>query len=109
MTEEKLISAEGLIRALRDDIGINGTNFAKVKRHIENAPAVEVVQSDCYWATEQAYKNGYAKGYADGKADGVVRCEDCKWWKYETCKNGFGLAFNGEDDFCSYGERREGE
>ena len=37
----------------------------------------------------------------------VVRCKDCKWWKYEICKNAFGLAFNGEDDFCSYGERKD--
>ena len=38
--ENKLISAEALLHALRDDADINGTNFARVKRHIENAPAV---------------------------------------------------------------------
>ena len=37
----------------------------------------------------------------------VVRCKDCKNWNDGICKSGFGLAFNGEDDFCSYGERRE--
>ena len=41
MMKDKLISAEVLLNALRDDISINGTNFAKVRRHIEDAPAVE--------------------------------------------------------------------
>jgi hypothetical protein len=36
----------------------------------------------------------------------VVRCKDCKHWYDGICKNGFGLAFNGENDFCSYGERK---
>ena len=39
----------------------------------------------------------------------VVRCKDCKNWNDGICKNGIGLAFNEEDDFCSYGERREGD
>lgn len=38
--KDKLISAEALLHAVRDDISINGTNFARVKQHIENAPAV---------------------------------------------------------------------
>ena len=38
--ENKLIRAGDLLRALRDDPDLNGTNFALVKRHIEKAPAV---------------------------------------------------------------------
>ena len=38
---EKYICAGDLLRVLRDDPEINGTNFARVKRYIENAPAEE--------------------------------------------------------------------
>ena len=71
---------------------------------------------------EQAYRNGYDKGYEDGKKDavGVVRCKDCKHWKlidslnpHWECQIFHGLHEYGyltnADDFCSYGERREGE
>ena len=44
MENKKLIYAEDLFCALRDDISINGANLAKVKRHIENAPAVDAVE-----------------------------------------------------------------
>ena len=40
--ENKLIRAGDLLRALRDDPDLNGTNFALVKRHIENAQTVDV-------------------------------------------------------------------
>ena len=42
----------------------------------------------------------------------VVRCKDCKHWSMGYCNH---FAYYGyepitqEDDFCSYGERREGE
>ena len=53
----------------------------------------------------------------------VVRCKDCRWWKNINAVNGCGLCkhsvFTLEDDtidpltepndFCSYGERSEGE
>ena len=50
----------------------------------------------------------------------VVRCKDCKHLKYGyQCYNPLGIALNNDgdayvlvdpdDDFCSYGERREGE
>ena len=66
--------------------------------------------------TEQAYKNGYAKGYEDGKKDAVpvVRCKDCiHFLQEEHGCNHFGYYSHtpwvDEVDFCSYGERREGE
>ena len=43
MNEKKLIYADDLLAAIRDDQDINGANFARVKRHIEAAPAVDVV------------------------------------------------------------------
>lgn len=42
---EKYICASDLLRVLRDDPEINGTNFARVKRHIENAPSVAFILS----------------------------------------------------------------
>ena len=38
----------------------------------------------------------------------VVRCKDCTEWdeKEQECKHWYGFR---ADDFCSYGERREGE
>lgn len=47
MANEKLISAEALLLSFRDDPEINGKNFARVKRHIENAPAVDAVVLPC--------------------------------------------------------------
>ena len=38
---KKAIYAEDLFKALIDDINISGVNLARVKRHIDNAPAVE--------------------------------------------------------------------
>ena len=71
---------------------------------------------DEHTATELAYKNGYEKGYADAKAE-LVRCKDCKHimhsaiYKKLFCTNIYGLRdiCISKDDFCSYGERREGE
>lgn len=45
----------------------------------------------------------------------VVRCKDCKYWKEEKdfgmfCTHwGSTLTESQAEDFCSYGERREGE
>ena len=59
-------------------------------------------------------RNQYYKGYADGKADAeaaLVRCKDCKHRKEKICANPcYGMWVGVElkdDDFCSYGERRE--
>ena len=42
----------------------------------------------------------------------VVRCKDCKHWTMGYCNNFAYYDYEpmtNEDDFCSYGERREGE
>ena len=43
MANDKNISASALILAIRDDPEIDGRAFARVKKHIEDAPAVDVV------------------------------------------------------------------
>lgn len=43
----------------------------------------------------------------------VVRCKACKWYHdFEThydCANGYGIDYPKPDDFCSYGERKDGD
>ena len=38
----------------------------------------------------------------------VVRCKDCKWWDGIECKTR-DIDVVDVDDFCSYGERKDGE
>ena len=57
-------------------------------------------------------RDQYNKGYADAKAE-LVRCKDCKHRYtlqsgHSFCREHFPLG-KYDDDFCSYGERREGE
>ena len=59
-------------------------------------------------------RNQYEKGYMDGKADAMaelVRCKDCKYWDEDRrcngIKNGLVMEYTWDDDFCSYGERKE--
>ena len=93
-TREKMIDANELLNSIRDDYNINGTHFAMIRRHIEEATAVDAVE--------------------------VVRCRDCKH-KTEyfnsgkfVCKMkqcvvcGCVVGYIKDDDFCSYGERKEG-
>lgn len=84
MANEKLIDAEKLKLAIRDDPYVDGKAFARVKRHIEEAPTVE-----------------------------VVRCKDCMFCVYNSSNDTYKCnSMNGMyrrvnvDDFCSYGERR---
>ena len=40
----------------------------------------------------------------------VVRCKDCHWRNRNYCMHPTdGMNVTQDDDFCSYGERREGE
>ena len=62
---------------------INGSEIDEV---IETAPTVDAVE--------------------------VVRCKDCKHWTMGYCNHFAYYDYEpttNEDDFCSYGERREGE
>lgn len=73
----------GLLNKLPDDLPYK----ASVKRVLIQAPAADVVE--------------------------VVRCKDCKYWEkgkdYEPYCNHWGnmMTETKEDDFCSYGERKE--
>ena len=61
-------------------------------------------------------RNQWERGYVDGKMDGyhlrdteIVRCRDCNKRNGDYCHryhDGYS-AFIHQDDFCSYGERRD--
>lgn len=84
--KKKIIYADNLLLAIRDDYSINGAHFARLKRHIDAAPAVDAVK--------------------------VVRCKDCKHYEIhkpkvlENCERNGHLIPMKPDDFCSYGEMR---
>ena len=69
--------------------------------------AIEALQTDevVIIKTGQTHgKSAYIKELAE-----VVRCKGCRWWNSETngCKRNPSVEAWHEDDFCSYGERRE--
>lgn len=44
---KKAIYAEDLLCSIRDDPSINGAHFARIRRHIEAATAVDVPKTPC--------------------------------------------------------------
>ena len=87
--KRRLIDANALRLAIRDDAEIVGKHYARIKMHINGAPTVDAVE--------------------------VVRCKDCKYNDHKKAfrPEGIWCCYWGVDpnpaDFCSYGERREGE
>lgn len=53
-------------------------------------------------------ENGKVNVVAEWQGE-LVRCNDCHWWNSETngCKRNPSVEAWHDDDFCSYGERRE--
>lgn len=81
--------------------------FEDVVRHPEKLTAEEVSQTLLRF--EKAINSVSAAEVAP-----VVRCKDCKHWHPDDdeghCDNPDGLDnYARADDFCSYGERKEGE
>ena len=93
-SEKRLIDANDLLNAIRDDYNINGTNFARIRQHIEESTAVEVVRcKDC-------------KYYCQDKINGVI----CRHPALDFDTECFDHWINtNPDDFCSYGERKDGD
>ena len=91
MINKKLIDAEKLKLAIRDDTEIDGRNYARMKMHINEANVVDAVE--------------------------VVRCKDCTHYDNDKCICNFHseepqiyATFSVDmtpDDFCSYGERKD--
>ena len=52
----------------------------------------------------------YGIGFAEKKRDDlveVVRCKDCRWYKYDSYCSKTEAREIDADNFCSYGERKE--
>lgn len=64
---KKIIYADDLLNVVRDDHSINGANFAKFKRHINAAPAVDAIS-----VTE-------IKAYLQARLDEWNALGDRKW------------------------------
>ena len=61
---------------------------------------------DCYWATEQAFKNGY-----QAALDSITHCKNCAHSDTIGCSDGMVWCgrmcrYMKEDGFCSFGERK---
>jgi hypothetical protein len=87
--EKRLIDANALISNLRTFKGLGSMVAETLVRFTEKQPTVDAVE--------------------------VVRCKDCQFSKYfeesgtRKCRTQGGLFRTvQDDDFCSYGERREG-
>ena len=67
---------------------------------------------------EDYYYNAIANAPAADVVE-VVRCKDCQWWEARSCNsfigrcenplNGLFNEYTDDEDFCSYGERKEQE
>ena len=81
---DKMISDTKAMGKVAESIMIDG-----IVKYLEEAPTADAVE--------------------------VVRCKDCLYWEkgkvYEPYCNHFGnmMADTNADDFCSYGERKDGE
>lgn len=85
-----LISRSALLADIQTDVedgGVSGMVGGALKRYVKRAPSVDAVE--------------------------VVRCAQCNHFKRNLendtyCSSVNGLTDPQEDDFCSYGERKEG-
>lgn len=71
-TEKRLIDADKLFSAIRDDAEIRGTTYARVKEHIFNAED-EVVHGR--WIKAEC-----------SEKDGDSNCSNCGQWDWHDCK-----------------------
>ena len=67
-TREKLIELlrNGILAAMDDEDRYNYSDVVEYMMH----HGVTLQEHDCFWATEQAYKNGYEAGKKDAVAHG---------------------------------------
>ena len=60
-----------------------------------------------YWGNERCFEYVDAEDIDNAPtvdAVPVVRCKDCRKFKTYSCR----MVASGYDDFCSYGERKDG-
>lgn len=96
-----------------------------MKEYIDKKIAQVLLRTECLAKYPSSYANGLLAA-ADqlNKLESadvveVVRCKDCKWWEARSCNsfigrcenplNGLVSEYTDDEDFCSYGERKEQE
>lgn len=91
---------------------IEADNLKKLFRDISNH--IKAVRGDgkCFFTVESALKVIDQAPTVD--AVPVIRCKDCKYWEtmpegMKDCSNSQGIAYPKDNDFCSYGERKDDE
>ena len=93
MANKKLISKTDLITAIRDDVHIRGVSFARVKKHIEDAPIVDAVEV-VHGRWEKRLVDAEMQYYTDDCS--ICGCSGEYWYKY--CPNCGAKMDGGNED-----------
>lgn len=90
--------------------------YAETKDMLEALPTVDAVPTGVYkqvrWERDIAIQQLDTLGYGLGeKVIPVVRCKDCKHWRDtdHTCREHSLVSPMTAEDFCSKGERKDGD
>ena len=89
--------------------------MANEKRLIDVEQAKSATYQQIYWSeSDQSAVRNFIVKLPRVDAVEVVRCKDCKHYDGERCEHDRHAhqefaVWAYDDDFCSYGERREGE
>ena len=79
---------------------------------IKELPTVDIDLSDY---SDRLWRNAYEQGRAEAEAE-IIHCRDCEWYKTNYTWNGKEHKVCGiepfepirqEEDYCSYGERKD--
>lgn len=103
MAEQGLIDADALLKNLECVWDCNDMVF-EPNDHICNVPND---CKGCKWRETLDFVKRIVKSIKTVDAVQVVRCKDCKFHERKWCTlNDTGMY---DEDFCSYGERKDGE
>lgn len=71
----------------------------------DNSPYLNC-DEDYKYRREKTIEAWNKRAEEDGK---VIHCLDCRYENMGECEHKFGLLVANEENYCSYGERREGQ
>lgn len=92
--------------------------MANEKRLIDLDKAFEAIKQEVWWTeSEKAYFRSFLVKQPKVDAVEVVRCKDCKHYDFGVCLkiysdgavSQYAWQARNEDDYCSYGERKEND
>ena len=108
-TMSDYIKREDAISVLMETIAPLSITLDTLIMRIDDVPAADVVERSDYESMEHTVAK--LNEAINRNAVEVVRCKDCKYWIPErsSCAETIPLAAFRDDDYCSYGERKEQE